>query len=162
MNLCTLRGCYWFPPQHFIHLWRKWQVSDEAKSVSAESLCSGQWIAAELTVSTHTKWQSITQPLKHRLRLNVQWMQCLLIFSVVHDYKYRLINNIFPAAGNILSTGTELKLNFWGFREMMETRLEILITFTYQDTEHKPKGSHLIWMVFHVSHELDRKNNSVM
>lgn len=132
--------CYWFPPQHFIHLWRKWQVSDEAEGVSAESLCSGQWIVVELMVSTHTQWQSITQSLKHHLRLNVQ---CLLISSVVRDYKYRLINNIFPAIGNILSAGTKLRLNFWGLREMMETGLELFITCTYQDTEHGPNGSHV-------------------
>lgn len=91
-----------------------------------------------LTVSTHTHthtvWQSITQALKHRLRLNVQWMHCLLISSVVRDYKYRLINNIFPAIGNILSAGTKLRLNFWGLREMMEKGLELLITCTHQDT----------------------------
>ncbi len=90
---------------------------------------------------THSVWPSITQALKNRLRLNVQWMQCLLISSVVRDYKYRLINNIFPAVGNILSTGTKLRLNFWGLREM--TGLELLITFTHQDTEHGPKGSHI-------------------
>lgn len=110
------------------------------EGVSSESLCSGQWIVVELMVSTHTQWQSITQSLKHHLRLNVQ---CLLISSVVRDYKYRLINNIFPAVGNILSTGTKLRWNFWGLREMMETGLELFITCTYQDTEHGPNGSHV-------------------
>ncbi len=145
-----MNGCYWFPPLHFIHLWRKCQVSDEVESVSLESLCSGQWIVSGWQYSharthththTHSVWPSITQALKNRLRLNVQWMQCLLISSVVRDYKYRLINNIFPAVGNILSTGTKLRLNFWGLREM--TGLELLITFTHQDTEHGPKGSHI-------------------
>lgn len=131
--------CYWFPPQSMTEVagfrWGGECVCGKPL-LWAVDCCGADSI-------TYTQWQSITQPLKHRLRLNVQWMQRLLISSVVRDYKYRLINNIFPAAGNILSAGTKLRLNFWGLREMAETGLELLITCTHQDTEHGPRRAHI-------------------
>ncbi len=129
---------------------------------SGRFLMRRQWIVSGWQYShththTHTVWQSFTHALKHRLRLNVQWMQYLLISSVVRDYKYRLINKNFPAVGNILSTGTELRLNFWGLREMMGLGLSFWSLAPIRTLNMGPKDLICHINGIPVSHKPDRK-----